>query len=88
MCIYIYKEWTIYIYGFANGLAGKESEACNAGDTGDAGLILGLGRSSGEGNGLNHFVVHLKLTQHCKSSKSCKSSKFHLISLKIFFSNF
>ena len=29
---------------------GKES-ACNARDTGDAGLILGLGRSPGEGNG-------------------------------------
>ena len=29
---------------------GKES-ACNAGDTGDAGLIPGLGRSLGEGNG-------------------------------------
>ena len=65
VCVFVY----IYIYGFTNGLAGKESEACNAGDTGDAGLILGLGISSGEGNGLNHFVVHLKLTQHCKSSK-------------------
>ena len=29
---------------------GKEA-ACNAGDTGDAGLIPGLGRSPGEGNG-------------------------------------
>ena len=29
---------------------GKES-ACNAGDTGEAGLIRGLGRSLGEGNG-------------------------------------
>ena len=28
----------------------KES-VCNAGDTGDAGLIPGLGRSPGEGNG-------------------------------------
>ena len=32
------------------GSAGKES-ACNAGDTGDAGLIPGLGRSPEEGNG-------------------------------------
>ena len=32
------------------GSVGKES-ACNAGDTGDAGLIPGLGRSLGEGNG-------------------------------------
>ena len=29
---------------------GKES-ACNAGDTGDAGSIPGLGRSPGKGNG-------------------------------------
>ena len=29
---------------------GKES-ACNAGDTGDAGLISGWGRTPGEGNG-------------------------------------
>ena len=29
---------------------GKES-VCNAGDTGDAGLIPGLGKSPGEGNG-------------------------------------
>ena len=34
--------------GFPGGSAGKES-ACNAGDMG---LIPGLGRSSGEGNGL------------------------------------
>ena len=33
-----------------HGSAGKES-ACNAGDTGDAGLIPGLGRSPEEGNG-------------------------------------
>ena len=32
-----------------DGLSGKES-ACNAGDTGDVGLIPGLGRSLGEGN--------------------------------------
>ena len=39
--------------GFLAGLVGKES-ACNAGDdlgTGDKGLIPGLGRSPGEGNG-------------------------------------
>ena len=60
------------INGFPNGLVGKESEACNAGETGDVCLILGSGRSSRKGNGLNHFAVHLKLTQHCKSSK------FHL----------
>ena len=32
-----------------DGLSGKES-ACNAGDTGDMGLIPGLGRSIGGGN--------------------------------------
>ena len=36
--------------GFPHGSAGEES-ACNAGDTEDAGLIPGLGRSSGGGNG-------------------------------------
>ena len=36
--------------GFPGGSAGKES-ACKAGDTGDAGLIPGSGRSSGEGIG-------------------------------------
>ena len=36
--------------GFSNGSAGKES-TCNAEDTGDAGLIPGLGQSSGGENG-------------------------------------
>ena len=36
------------IQGFPDGSAGKES-TCNAGDTGDADLIPGLGRSSGGG---------------------------------------
>ena len=36
--------------GFPDGSVGKES-ACNAGDTGDTGLIPGSGRSPGEGNG-------------------------------------
>ena len=35
---------------FPNSSAGKES-ACNAGDTGDAGSLPGLGRSPGGGNG-------------------------------------
>ena len=100
--------------GFPGGSVGKEF-TCNAGEPG---LIPGLGRSHGEGNGnplqysclensmdggvkpgelqfmgsqrvghnwvtdnftflyihtythmyLNHFAVHLKLTQHCKST--------------------
>ena len=36
--------------GLPQQLSGKES-ICNAGDTGDAGSILGPGRSPGEGNG-------------------------------------
>ena len=36
--------------GFPGGLVCKEL-ACSAGDLGDAGLILGLERSPGEGNG-------------------------------------
>ena len=34
--------------GFPDGSSSKES-VCNAGDTGDVGLILGSGRSPGEG---------------------------------------
>ena len=40
----------MFIYGFPNGSVGKES-TCNVGDTGDLGLIPGLGRSPAEGNG-------------------------------------
>ena len=36
--------------GFADGSVDKES-TCNAGGKGDAGLIPGLGRSPGKGNG-------------------------------------
>ena len=36
--------------GFPDGSAGKES-TCNTGDTVDMGLIPGLGRFPGEGNG-------------------------------------
>ena len=38
------------LMGFPNGSADKEP-ACNAGDTGNVGLIPGLGRSPGGGNG-------------------------------------
>ena len=40
------------------GSKGKES-ACNAGDTGDADSIPGLGRSPGEGNGYPHQYLCL-----------------------------
>ena len=36
--------------GFLDGSMGKKS-TCNAGDIGDVGLISGLGRYPGEGNG-------------------------------------
>ena len=49
-----YTVYSLQAIHFANlhpwRLSGKES-ASNAGNTGDAGLIPGLGRSSGEGNG-------------------------------------
>ena len=38
------------IKSFLNGLPSKET-ACNAGDAGDLGLVPGLGRSPGGGNG-------------------------------------
>ena len=37
--------------GFPHSSAGKEAESCNAGDTGDMGLIPRLRRSLGGGNG-------------------------------------
>ena len=40
----------IFVLSFPNGSASKES-TFNAGDTGDAGSIPGLGRFPGEGNG-------------------------------------
>ena len=39
-----------YSLGLPRWLRGKES-ACHAGDTGDAGLVPGLGRSPGGGHG-------------------------------------
>ena len=45
--------------GFSDGSVGKEP-ACNAGDTGDAGLIPGPGRGTlggGNGNSLQYFLL-------------------------------
>ena len=42
-------------WGFSDGSEGEES-ACNAGDTGDAGSIPGLGRSP---RGRNSYPLHL-----------------------------
>ena len=39
------------VTNYPDGSAGKES-ACNAGDRGDVGLIIGLGRCPGEGHGM------------------------------------
>ena len=47
VCIYIY---IVCVYGFPWWLSGKEP-ACNARDTGDAGLIPVSGRSPGGGHG-------------------------------------
>ena len=44
------KKKDMHPLGFPDGSVGKES-ACNAGDTGDAGSLLGSGRSPGGGNG-------------------------------------
>ena len=47
-----------HVLGFPTGSAGKES-ACNAGDTGDAGLIPRSGRLPGGGNSnpLQYFCL-------------------------------
>ena len=74
MCIYIY----IYAHiGFPRGSAGKES-ACNAGDLG---LIPGLGRSPGEGNGCPFQYSGLENSIYCIDHGVAKSrtrlSDFH-----------
>ena len=47
-------------WGFPDGSVGKES-TCNAGGTGDAGLISGLGRSPGEGNATHPSILAWKI---------------------------
>ena len=49
----------ICLRGFLYGSAGEES-TFNVGDTGDAGFILGLGRSPGGGNGNALQYAYLK----------------------------
>ena len=56
-------------------LSGKES-ACNAGDTGDVGLIPGLGRSPGGGNG-NPLQLSLPKESHGQKSLAGYSSWGH-----------
>ena len=48
--LYIYTQVLTYIQDFPGGSVVKNPPA-NAGDTGDLGLILGLGRYPGGGNG-------------------------------------
>ena len=56
MCLHLRRIVTyVWLYGLPSGLAGKES-ACNAGDTGDAGVIPGLGRPPGEESGNHSFL--------------------------------
>ena len=49
--IYIYTIYIYTLYGLSQWFSSKES-TCNAGDTGDTGLVPGLGRSPGEGDPL------------------------------------
>ena len=49
-CYFLDFKLFMVIYGLPEWLSGKKS-TCNAGDTGDPGLILGWGRSLGGGNG-------------------------------------
>ena len=67
--------------GFPGGLAGKES-ACNAGDLG---LILGLGKSPGEGNGYPLQYSGLENSMDCIVHRVTKSqtqlNDFHFIHL-------
>ena len=63
-------------WGFPDGSVGKES-TCNGGDTGDAGLISGLGRSPGEGNATHSSIVAWKIpwTEEAGGLKSMGSQR-------------
>ena len=67
----------MYSRGFPGGSAGKES-ACNVGDLG---LILGLGRSPGEGKGYPLQYFGLENSTDCTVHEVAKSrtrlSDFH-----------
>ena len=66
--------YTLYIYGFPGGSAGKEF-ACNAGDPG---LIPGLGRSLGEGNGYPLQYSGLENSTDCISMGSQSQTRLSL----------
>ena len=61
--------------GFLDGSVGTES-ACNGGDTRDAGLIPGLGRSPGGGNG-NPFQYSGLKKSHLQRSLAGYSPNGH-----------
>ena len=69
----------IFRLGFSSGSAGKES-ACN---TWDLGLISGLGRSTGEGNGYPVLYSGLENSMDCIVHGVAKSqtwlSDFHML---------
>ena len=78
----IFLLYSIFSYTFLHGfffsgcprdLAGKES-TCNAGDTGDAGSIPGLGRSPGRGK-LQPTPVFLPEKSHIQRSLAGYSPK-------------
>ena len=80
MNLYILVHWLCYIlyyihytilWGFPSGSAGKES-TCNAGDTGNKGLIPGSGRSPGGGNG-NLFQYSCKRISRTEGSDGLQS---------------
>ena len=50
ICLSVYLSIYLSIYGLPKWCRGKEY-TCNAGNTRDTGLILGLGRFPGVGNG-------------------------------------
>ena len=56
--------WSMSTMVFSDGSAGKES-FCNAGDTGDSGLIPGSERSLEEGNGnpLQHSCLKNRMVR-------------------------
>ena len=53
---------TCNVMGFPGGSVGKES-ACNAGDTGDAGLIPGWGRSPGKGMATHPSILAWRIPE-------------------------
>ena len=59
-CIHIYFEFHNY-RAFPHGSAGNQS-VCNAGDTGEVGLIPGLGRYSGRGNDKDRLLFISSIT--------------------------